>query len=84
MWAAFEAHKLDASYADEWETMLKERTRVAAAAAYRAAPKRSAAHLAAVLAAMAAEAAADAAAALRAADDYAQKAINAIKREVKP
>jgi hypothetical protein len=73
MWAAFEAHEPDASYADEWATMCKERTYEAARAAYYAAPVGSAA-----------AAAADAATAWAAADHYAQQAIDAIKREVKP
>ena len=82
MWAAFEAHKPAPEYADEWETMLKERTEGAACAAHRAAPARSAAEAAAEAAACAAMAAGAAAwAAL--ADRYAQQAIDAI-REVKP
>jgi len=39
MWAAFEAHEPDASYADAWQTMCRERTKEAIAAAYDAAPE---------------------------------------------
>jgi hypothetical protein len=90
MWTAFEAHEPDASYADEWATMCRERTQEAAEAAWYAAPKRSAVRVAAWAAAEAAEAAVVAAALPKAeawgaawADRYAQKAIDAIK-EVKP
>jgi hypothetical protein len=79
MWAALEAHEPDASYADAWQRMCKERTKVAAWAVCRAAPARSAAAAAAY---MAARTAAEAAAAR--ADRYAQEAIDALKREVKP
>ncbi len=85
MWAAFEAHKPDASYADAWATMLKERTYEAVEAAYRAAPIKSAAGLAALSAGAAMLfAAALWPSSLRAADRHAQDAINALKREVKP
>jgi hypothetical protein len=79
MWAALEAHKPDASYAEAWATMLKERTEDAAWAAYHAAPEGSAAKAAAVAAARAKAAWAKAARVER----YAQIAINAL-REVKP
>jgi len=72
MWAALEAHKPDASYADAWQTMCRERTKEAIAAAYDAAPEG----LAAEAAAWATWAAAS--------DRCAQHAINALKREVKP
>jgi hypothetical protein len=77
MWRALEAHQPAPEYADEWATMCKERTSDAAWAAHYAAPIGSAAW-AAVEAAWAADAAA-----AEAADDYAQKAIDAL-REVKP
>jgi hypothetical protein len=82
MWAAFEAHKPDASYADAWATMCKERTEAAMRAAYYAAPKRSAVQAAALDAAAATMLAE--AAFMVLADRHAQEAINAIKREVKP
>jgi len=75
MWAAFEAHEPDASYADAWRVMCKERTYDAARVAYYAAPEGSAA--------VAAAGAAEAAAAAWATEHYAQKAIDTI-REVKP
>jgi hypothetical protein len=78
MWAAMQAHEPDASYADAWATMLKERTCAAAWAAHGAAPEGSAAWWAA--AAWATAAWAEAARVER----YAQEAIDAIKREVKP
>jgi hypothetical protein len=88
MWAAFEAHKPDASYADAWATMLKERTRLAARAVYDATPVGSAARAAALSAAGAAAALSAAGAAATAAagaaawaDRYAQDAIDAIKGE---
>ena len=83
MWAALEAHEPKPEYADAWRVMCKERTQEAASAAYDAAPIKSAAAWAAAAwaaAALAALAAADAVWA----DRYAQKAIDAIKREVKP
>jgi hypothetical protein len=93
MWAALEAHKPDASYADAWATMLKERTVASVWAAYDAAPKRAAVQNAVVTVAAAVAWAADAASgsaarsaaaiAADAADYYAQEAIDAIK-EVKP
>jgi hypothetical protein len=88
MWAALEAHEPDASYADAWTTMLKERTCYAAWAAYRAAPAGSAAAWAASMAVAAAVAVAVAEEAEWAggaawADRYAQIAIDAL-REVKP
>ncbi len=73
MWAAFEEHKPAPEYADEWETMLKKRTRDAMRVVYCVAPEGSAAWAAAIAATAAA-----------AADRYAQDAIDAIKREVKP
>jgi hypothetical protein len=79
MWAAFEAHEPDASYAEAWQRMLMERTEDAAWAVYRAAPEGLAAKAAAVAAARANAAWAKAARVER----YAQDAINAIK-EVKP
>ena len=84
MWAAFEAHEPDASYADEWRVMCRERTYEAVEAAYRAAPIKSAAGRAA----LSAGAAMLSAAPLwpltpTAADRHAQDAIDAIK-EVKP
>jgi hypothetical protein len=81
MWAAFEAHKPDASYAEAWRVMCKERTEAAIAAAYFAAPKRSAAEVAALDAAAATMLAE--AAFMVLADRHAQEAIDAIK-EVKP
>ena len=120
MWAAFEAYQSKA-HADEhgksWRLMCKERTGLAAWAAYLAAPEGSAAQQAAGAADVAVDAAAVAAAvsptwAVAAAealaagdavaaekyaqhpmyaisqsaksDDYAQRAIDAIKQEVKP
>ena len=71
MWAAFEAHEPDASYAEAWATMLKERTADAAADAGRAA--ESAGFFSAMSAAY------STAWAVR----YAQRAIDAL-REVKP
>jgi hypothetical protein len=76
MWTAFEAHEPDASYADEWATMCRERTQEAARAAFWAAPEESAAAWAAGWARWAVDAAK--------ADRYAQDAIDALKREVKP
>jgi len=84
MWAALEAHKPKRSYAKAWRVMLKKRTYEAARSAYWAAPERSAAEAAAIAAYTATGEACAAAAAAEAADDYAQKAIDAIKREVKP
>jgi hypothetical protein len=78
MWQAFEAHKPDASYADAWATMCRERTWAAMAKAYYAAPVGSAAKVAAEAAAWAPWAAWAAGA-----DRHAQEAIDAI-REVKP
>jgi hypothetical protein len=75
MWAAFEAHKPDASYADAWRVMLTERTAEAAEAAWDATPEGSAAKEAAWWALWVPKAAR--------ADRYAQRAIDAIK-EVKP
>jgi hypothetical protein len=75
MWQALEAHKPKPKCAEAWSAMCKERTYEAARAAYYAAPEGSAA--------VAAAAAAEAAAAAWATEDYAQKAINAIKG-VKP
>ena len=72
MWAAFEAHEPDASYAKAWRVMLKERTYDAVAVAYYAAPAGSAAEAAAWKAMSVVEA-----------DGYTQQAIDAIK-EVKP
>jgi hypothetical protein len=72
MWATLEAHKPRRSYAKAWATMLKERTYDAARAAYCAAPAGSAAWRATAAAASALWA-----------DQYAQRAIDAIK-EVKP
>jgi hypothetical protein len=94
MWAAFEAHKPKRGYAKAWRVMCKERTYRAARAAWWAAPVGSAAE-AAVGAAIdgvvatgeawaAAAAAAGAARSAAWADVYAQEAIDAIKREVKP
>jgi len=86
MWAAFEAHKPERLRAAKaWERMCRDRTYDAVEAAYRAAPIKSAAYLAA----LSAGAAMLSAAALwpltpTAADDHAQDAIDAIKREVKP
>jgi len=85
MWAALEAHEPAPEYAEAWERMCRERTGYAVEAAYRAAPIKSAAGLAA----LSAGAAMLSAAALwpltpTAADDHAQDAIDAIKREVKP
>ncbi len=77
MWAAFEAHKPEPAYADAWRVMLKERTWAALEAVYRAAPEWSAARQASWDAYKVAEAQAQM-------NDYAQSAINAIKREVKP
>jgi hypothetical protein len=81
MWAAFEAHKPKRSYAKAWRVMLKERTYDAARAAYYAAPEGSAS-------ASAAEAAWDAVTettlAASRAERHAQKAIDALKRGVKP
>ena len=70
MWAAFEAHKPDASYADEWVTMCRERTEAAAEAAWYAAPVGSAAKVAAAVASVVA-----------ASERYAQEAIDAIKED---
>ena len=71
MWAAFEAHNPDASYAEAWATMCKERTKVAIRAAAREAG--DAGHAGAAGAAWSAAWA----------DHFAQRAIDAIK-EVKP
>ena len=76
-WAALEAHKPEPGYAEAWRVMLKERTGVAAEAAWDAAPEGSAAKEAAWAAAWWVPKAARA-------DLYAQHAINALKREVKP
>jgi hypothetical protein len=72
MWTALEAYKPKRRYTKAWRVMCKERTYDAAWAAYCAAPAGSAAARAAISAAWAAEA-----------DDYAQRAIDAI-REVQP
>ncbi len=77
MWAALEAHKPKRGYAKAWATMLKERTTEAVWDAYDAAPAGSAAAVALLAAVKAAEAA-------EWADEYAQPAIDALKREVKP
>jgi hypothetical protein len=82
MWAAFEAHKPAPEYAEAWATMCKERTFEAIEAASRAAPVGSAAWFAVGAAIDRVVAASEGWAA--AADESAQKAINAIKREVKP
>jgi hypothetical protein len=71
MWAALEAHKPDASYADAWATMCRERTAVVMRAAARAAEDAGAAG------------AAGAAWSAAWAYHFAQRAIDAIK-EVKP
>ena len=81
MWAALEAHKPAPSYAEAWQTMLKERTQEAAWAAEDAAAWAAA--WAAADASRAAGAAADAAWAEKAAarvGEYAQRAIDAIRR----
>ena len=78
-WAALEAHKPKRGYARAWRVMCKERTRDAVEAAYRAAPAGSLAEAAARAAAWATGEACAAAA-----DRYAQEAIDALKREVKP
>jgi hypothetical protein len=91
MWAALEAHEPAPEYADAWQRMLKERTYLAARAAYCAAPVGSAVEKAARAASMSAYAASGsavsawswAADAAAAAEHYAQEAIDAIK-EVKP
>jgi hypothetical protein len=75
MWQALEAHEPDPAYAEAWRVMCKERTWAAAWAAYWAAPEGSAAARAAVAVAWAAGV--DAAKA----DDYAQRAIDAIKED---
>ena len=82
MWVAFKAHEPEPAYAEEWATMLKERTEESMWAAYYAAPSGSAAWWAAEAAAWAAEAAQAARRAAKA-DRYAQEAIDAI-RGVKP
>ena len=84
MWAALEAHEPKRGYVKAWRVMCKERTDDAAWAAHRAAPEGSAAREAAQQAAWAADLVADAAAIAAEADDYAQEAINSLKREVKP
>jgi hypothetical protein len=83
MWAAFEAHKPTPAYADAWRVMCKERTYGAARAAYWAAPEESAAAWAARWARWAVDAAEEPTGAAASADEYAQKAIDAL-REVKP
>jgi hypothetical protein len=75
MWAALEAHEPAPKYAEAWRVVCKERTEASAWKASDAALRREAV-MAAAWAAMAAEAAAWA-------DEYAQRAIDAIK-EVKP
>ncbi len=82
MWAALEAHEPKRGYAKAWPTMCRERTYYAARVAYWAAPEESAAAEAARWASWAADAAEEPEGAA-AADDYAQRAIDAIK-EVKP
>jgi hypothetical protein len=77
MWAALEAHKPEPAYAEAWRVMCKERTEEAARAAWDAAPEGSAAKEAAWAAAWWVPKAARA-------DLYAQHAIDALKREVKP
>ncbi len=80
MWAALEAHEPAPEYAEAWRVMCKERTYEAIEAAYRAAPAGSAAEAAVGAAIDGVVATGEAWAA---ADEYAQKAIDAIK-EVKP
>ena len=77
MWAAFEAHKPDASYAEAWATMLKERTLASVDAVWGWVPKKGAVddalwHLWETLDV------------LREAEISADLAIDALKREVKP
>jgi hypothetical protein len=77
MWAALEAHKPDASYADAWATMLKERTIDSVNAVWGWVPKKGAVddalwHLWETLDV------------LREAEISADLAIDAIKREVQP
>ncbi len=74
MWATLEEHEPESSYADAWSRMLKERTLDAMRVAYYAAPRGSAAAAAAEWAWSAA----------KAADLNAQRAIDALRREVKP
>ena len=77
MWAAFKAHKpVRLREAKAWERMCRDRTYGAVAKAYEAAPVWSAAEAAAWWALTAVEA-------QTRADEYAQKAIDAL-REVKP
>ena len=87
MWAALEAYQPTADedgHGESWRVMCRERTRDAALAAYCAAPAGSAARRAAAWAAEAARRAAVAAAEAAKADDYAQNAIDALKKEVQP
>ncbi len=77
MWAALEAHKPAPEYADEWRAMCRERTDDAAWAAYCVAPEGSAARAAGLAALAASREAAQA-------DRYAQRAIDALKKKVKP
>lgn len=93
MWAALEAYQPTADldgHGKSWRVMCEERTREAAVAAYFDAPAGSAAAWYAGSAAARPAAAAEAAWYARAADTdteadrYAQNAIDAIKREVKP
>ena len=79
LWAAFEAHKPDASYAEAWERMCRERTIASVNAVWGWVPKKSAAddalwHLWEALDA------------LREVEIFADRAIAAIKRHrrVKP
>jgi hypothetical protein len=84
MWAALESHTPKRRYATAWRVMLKKQTRDAAdAAAWAAADAGAAAWAAAAWAAAWAATAATAADAATA-DRCAQRAIDAIKREVKP
>jgi len=81
MWAALKAHKPKPKYADAWQTMCRERTKVAAWAADDMA-QASRARDAAASAAFAGYAVMYAEAAFMVlADDYAQNAIDAIKLE---
>ncbi len=79
MWAALEAYQPTPEYADAWRRFLeRDLTFNRLRAAYWAAPVGSAAAAAAVYATLAARAVS-----VAEADDYAQRAIDAIK-EVKP
>jgi hypothetical protein len=80
MWAALEAHKPAPSYAEAWQTMLRERTEEAARAAALAAADAGAWGVTQAAWAAGWAAAAEAAEAAARVGEYAQRAINAIRR----